>query len=80
MAKKFSNEGICTNAIAPGLIETDMTKDELSSINLEELESQIPLRRLGDPSDVASLAFFLAEDGNYITGQTLNINGGIYFS
>ncbi|MBI51968.1 MAG: 3-oxoacyl-ACP reductase [Chloroflexi bacterium] len=80
MAKKFSNEGICTNAIAPGLIETDMTKDELSSINLEELESQIPLGRLGDPSDVASLAFFLAEDGNYITGQTLNINGGIYFS
>jgi len=80
IAKKYSKEGICTNAIAPGLVETDMTKDELSTINRQELERQIPLGRLGEASEIASLALFLARDGNYITGQTLNINGGIYLN
>ena len=80
IAKKYSKDGICTNAIAPGLVETDMTKDELSNIDRQDLESQIPLGRLGEPSEIASLVLFLAQDGSYITGQTLNINGGIYFN
>lgn len=79
LAKQYSAYGICTNAIAPGLIETDMTKEELSSINKKELESTIPIKRLGKVEEVASLALFLAsEEASYITGQTLNVNGGMY--
>ena len=78
IAKKYSKYGIFTNAIAPGLVETDMTKDELSNIDRQDLENKIPLGRLGETSEIASLVLFLAQDGSYITGQTLNINGGIY--
>ena len=61
--------------VSPGFINTDMT----SGLTIEKLESQIPLGRMGNPSDVASLVAFLASEGaGYITGQTLVVDGGLF--
>ena len=73
-ASQFAKEGITANAIAPGLIETDMTA-ELPS----EIASRIPVGTLGSADDVGRIAVLLAESKS-ITGQTLNINGGLYMS
>lgn len=76
-AKEVGSRGITVNAIAPGFIETDMTdilKDELK----EKMLETIPLKRIGKPDDVASLVCFLAsEGGKYITGQVINVDGGM---
>lgn len=77
-AKELASRGITVNAIAPGFIQTDMT-DALSDKVKEELLSGIPLKRLGQAYEVADLAAYLAsESASYITGQVININGGMY--
>ena len=78
IAREFAQRGINVNAIAPGYIETPMT-DALPDKVKEELKRMIPLDRLGKPEDVAEAVLFLvSESANYITGQVLNVNGGIY--
>jgi len=77
LAKELSARNIQLNCIAPGYIETDMTRD-LPSENKEQLLSMIPAGRMGHPEDVANLAAFLASDlSNYITGQVFNVDGGM---
>jgi 3-oxoacyl-[acyl-carrier protein] reductase len=78
VAREFAQRGINVNAIAPGYIETPMT-DALPEKVKEELKRMIPLERLGRPEDVAEAVLFLvSQSSNYITGQVLNVNGGIY--
>ncbi len=77
MAKELASRGITVNAIAPGFIATDMTHS-LSEQVKADLAAQIPLNRLGSAEDVAAAVVFLATDSaNYITGQTLNVDGGM---
>ncbi|PWX26507.1 beta-ketoacyl-ACP reductase [Clostridium perfringens] len=77
LAKELGNRGITVNAVAPGFINTDMTAS-LSEKVKEEASKNIPLKRLGDPEDVANLVGFLASDAaNYITGQVINVDGGM---
>jgi 3-oxoacyl-[acyl-carrier protein] reductase len=78
IAREYAQRGISVNAIAPGYIETPMT-EALSDKVKEELKAQIPMARLGTPMDVANAVYFLVSDtSSYITGQVLNVNGGIY--
>lgn len=78
IAREFAQRGINVNAIAPGYIVTPMT-DALPDKAKEELKRLIPMDRLGRPEDVAEAVLFLvSESANYITGQVLNVNGGIY--
>lgn len=69
---------IAVNCIAPGLIDTDMTRDEIASPEGLEKLAQIPLDRVGSAEDVAAAAVFLAASAPYVTGHTLNVNGGLY--
>jgi 3-oxoacyl-[acyl-carrier protein] reductase len=74
LSQELASRGITVNAIAPGLIDTDM----VAGARAEELVKRIPARRLGRPEEVASLAAFLAsEEAGYITGQVIGINGGL---
>lgn len=76
-AKELSSRGVTVNAIAPGFITTDMT-DKLNDEMKEQMLKQIPLARLGEPSDIANVVVFLAsEDSRYMTGQTLHVDGGM---
>lgn len=76
-AKELASRNITVNALAPGFIETDMT-DELSEEVKSGMKGQIPLGRLGAAEDIAKAVKFLAsDDANYITGQTLHIDGGM---
>lgn len=76
-AKELGSRGINVNAIAPGFIQTAMT-DELSESVRESIAGQIPLNRLGTPEDVAKLVLFLCtDDSDYITGQVINVDGGM---
>ena len=78
IAREYAQRGINVNAIAPGYIETPMT-DALPEKAKEELKRLIPMDRLGKPEDVAEAVLFLVcEESSYITGQVLNVNGGIY--
>ncbi|MCL7413987.1 MAG: 3-oxoacyl-ACP reductase FabG [ANME-2 cluster archaeon] len=78
LAKEFAGKGITVNAVAPGFIKTDMLKSVPKEI-MEKILAQIPLGRLGKPSEVAgAVAYLVSEDGNYITGQVIDINGGLY--
>ena len=78
IAREFAQRGINVNAIAPGYIETPMTEVLAEKVK-EELKRLIPMERLGKPEDVAEAVLFLvSEESNYITGQVLNVNGGIY--
>ncbi|MFH1891623.1 MAG: 3-oxoacyl-[acyl-carrier-protein] reductase [Candidatus Zixiibacteriota bacterium] len=77
-AKELAGRGICVNAIAPGYIETDMTAGLSDAAKAAFLEN-IPLKRAGSPSDIAQSVLFLASSASdYITGQVLGINGGLY--
>ncbi len=77
-ALELARRNVTVNAITPGFIVTDMT-DELSDKQKEELNSQIPLGRLGEADDVAQAVLFLASgQAGYITGQVLGVNGGMY--
>jgi len=78
IAREFAQRGINVNAIAPGYIETPMT-DALPEKVKDGLRRMIPMERLGRPKDVAEAVLFLvSEASSYITGQVLNVNGGIY--
>ena len=77
IAKEIGSRGITVNAIAPGFIETDMTQDFDENVK-NELKKRIPLGYFGTPNDVAeAVLFFASEEARYITGQVLNIDGGI---
>lgn len=76
-AKELASRGITVNAVAPGFIETDMT-DVLSDTVKESLLHEIPLKRMGEPKDVANAVLFLASDQSaYITGQVIHVDGGL---
>ena len=78
LAREVGSRGITANAVAPGFIDTDMTRG-LSEAQRSALNAQIPLGRLGKPADVAAaVAFLCSPDGAYITGETLHVNGGMY--
>jgi 3-oxoacyl-[acyl-carrier protein] reductase len=78
LAREIGSRGITVNCIAPGFIDTDMTR-ALPEAQREALLAQIPLGRLGAPEDVAAAVVFLAsEGGRYITGATLHVNGGMH--
>ena len=78
LAKEVGSRGITVNCVAPGFIDTDMTKG-LSSTQVEALTAQIPLARLGRPEDIAAaVAFLVSPRAGYITGTTLHVNGGMY--
>jgi len=78
LAREVGSRGITVNAIAPGFIDTDMTR-ALAEPQRAALNAQIPLGRLGQPADVAAaVAFLCSPDGAYITGETLHVNGGMY--
>ena len=78
LAREVASRGITVNVIAPGMIETDMTR-AVAEKTREEWAAQIPLGRLGSVDDVAATACFLASDeAAYITGQVLAVNGGMY--
>ena len=77
-ARELASRGITCNAVAPGFIVSDMT-DQLSDELKEQMKSQIPLDRFGEDSDIAhTVAFLASEKANYITGQTIHVNGGMY--
>jgi len=78
LAREIGSRNITVNCVAPGFIDTDMTK-ELPEEQREALIKQIPLNRLGDPADIAAAVSFLAAPtAAYITGETINVNGGMY--
>jgi 3-oxoacyl-[acyl-carrier protein] reductase len=78
LAREVGSRGITVNTIAPGFIDTDMTRG-LDDAQREQLIADIPLQRLGQPDDIAAAVAFLASPlGSYITGQVLHVNGGMY--
>ncbi len=78
LAREIGSRNITVNVIAPGFIDTDMTR-ALDDNQREALLKDIPLQRLGEPQDIAATVLFLASaQGGYITGQTLHVNGGMY--
>lgn len=77
IAREVGSHGITVNAIAPGFIETDMTR-QIKEEQRQEIKKLIPLNRFGTPQDVAEAVVFLAsEEAGYITGQVLSVNGGM---
>lgn len=80
LAREIGSRNITVNAVAPGFIDTDMTR-ELGDEQRQALITQIPLDRLGDPQDIAHAVTFLAgPNAAYITGETLHVNGGMHMS
>lgn len=80
LAREVGSRGITVNVIAPGFIDTDMTR-ALSNSQKDSLNAQIPLARLGQPTDIAAAVAFLASaDAGYITGETLHVNGGMHMA
>jgi 3-oxoacyl-[acyl-carrier protein] reductase len=78
LARELASRNITINCVAPGFIDTDMTRD-LGDAARKKLLDQVPLRRLGTPADVASAVLFLLGDGaSYITGATVDVNGGMF--
>lgn len=75
LSLELAKRGITVNCIAPGVIETDMIKD----VPIDEVKKLIPMRRLGQAREVASLVnYLMSEDASYITGQVISVNGGMY--
>lgn len=75
LSLELAKRGITVNCIAPGVIDTDMTKD----LPVDELKKIIPMKRVGTAKEVASLAnYLMSEDASYITGQVISVNGGLY--
>lgn len=80
LAREIGSRNITVNAVAPGFIDTDMTR-ELPAEQREALIAQIPLNRLGSPEDIANAVAFLARpEAAYITGETLHVNGGMHMA
>jgi NAD(P)-dependent dehydrogenase (short-subunit alcohol dehydrogenase family) len=81
LARLYSADGITANAISPGLVATDMIKKELKSKSGKRKAAQIPAGRIAEPAEIAAGIVYLASDAaGYVTGQTLNINGGMLMS
>jgi len=76
-AQELARSGITVNAVCPGFIETDMVAG-IPEEAQQKLKKQVPLGRFGKPAEVARAVRYLIEDGDYITGQSIDINGGIY--
>ena len=80
LAREVGSRGITVNVVAPGFIDTDMTR-ELNQAQRESMLNDIPLKRLGEVDDIAAAVSFLASaSASYITGQTIHVNGGMYVS
>jgi 3-oxoacyl-[acyl-carrier protein] reductase len=80
LAKELGSRNITVNTVAPGFIDTDMTKN-LPVASKDAMLSQIPLARLGEPSEIADVVSFLVSDSaGYITGETIHVNGGMYMA
>jgi 3-oxoacyl-[acyl-carrier protein] reductase len=78
VARELATRGITVNAVAPGFIDTDMTKN-LPEKAKEIFMSQIPMGRIGEPGEVAEVVYWLASEGaSYVTGQVIHVNGGLY--
>jgi len=76
LAAELGTKGIRVNSVAPGVIETDMVKEVAG---LDEVKQRIPLKRFGQPEEVAgAVSFLCSKDASYITGHTLNVNGGLF--
>lgn len=76
-AREMARYNVNVNAVAPGFMETDMFSD-VGEEMMDQIRQSVPLGRIGDPHEVARAVRYLVEDGDYITGHTLNINGGVY--
>jgi 3-oxoacyl-[acyl-carrier protein] reductase len=80
MAKEIASRGITVNVVAPGFIDTDMTKG-LTDDQKEAIFKDIPANRLGSPKEIAStVGFLVSDEAGYITGETIHVNGGMYMS
>ena len=80
LAKELGSRNITVNTVAPGFIDTDMTK-KISEASKDAMLSQIPLARLGEPNEIAEVVSFLVSDSaGYITGETIHVNGGMYMA
>ena len=80
LAQEMGSRGITVNVVAPGFIDTDMTA-ALPDLVIEEMLKRIPMKRLGKVEDIAAVVAFLASDcANYITGETIHVNGGMYMN
>lgn len=78
LAQEMASRQITVNVVAPGFIDTDMTSS-LPDIVKEETLKRIPMKRLGQPKDIAkAVAYLVSDDANYVTGQTIHVNGGMY--
>ena len=79
MAKELAPSGIRVNAIAPGIVETDMMKDDFSKDELEELKNEVATNRFAKPEEIAGLvSYLISDEASYITGDIIHINGGFY--
>ncbi|MEJ2545436.1 MAG: SDR family oxidoreductase, partial [Calditrichaceae bacterium] len=75
LAKEVIKKGVLVNAVAPGFIQTDM----IDNLPVDEIVKNIPIGRIGSPQEVAGVVDFLcSEDANYIVGQVISVNGGLY--
>ncbi|NQZ54665.1 MAG: 3-oxoacyl-ACP reductase FabG [Piscirickettsiaceae bacterium] len=80
LAREVGARGVTVNTVAPGFIDTDMTSS-LSDDHKNTLLQQVPVKRLGEPEEIAAAVSFLAsQDAGYVTGETLNVNGGMYMN
>jgi 3-oxoacyl-[acyl-carrier protein] reductase len=80
LAREIASRGITVNTVAPGFIDTDMTR-ALTDEQRTALTSQVPMTRLGTVDDIAAAVLFLCSPGaSYITGETLHVNGGMYMA
>ncbi|MFW5426402.1 MAG: 3-oxoacyl-ACP reductase FabG [Methylophagaceae bacterium] len=80
LAREVGVRGITANCVAPGFIDTDMTSS-LSDAHKDALLTQVPVKRLGEPEEIAAAVAYLAsQDAGYVTGETINVNGGMYMN
>jgi 3-oxoacyl-[acyl-carrier protein] reductase len=77
IALEYASRSITSNAVAPGFIDTDMTR-KLGEEIIKNYTDKIPLKRMGTPDDIAQAVLFFATGGSYVTGQVLEVNGGLY--
>lgn len=79
MAKELAPSGIRVNAIAPGIVETDMMKNDFTENELDKLKSEVPTNRFAKPEEIAGLVrYLISDEASYITGDIIHINGGFY--